>query len=130
MSIDGPDEHQDRQEVDEHQRARGFGGSAMSINRWADEHRRAGGHISIGALLGNYAQALGINRVGNMLLGSAQQLNKTCQPLRPSLQRKQGHKMQGDNSDKDLRLSEAAPPRRFSHLRLLPPCCLQLASAF
>ena len=72
MSISGPDEH--RRRSNEHQRARGFGGSAMSINRRADEHQRAGGHMSIGALLGNYVQALGISGAGNMLLGSAQQL--------------------------------------------------------
>ena len=62
--------------------------------------------------------------------GSAQQLVILVTPAAAQPSRKQGYKMQGDNSDKDLRLSEAAPPRRYSHLRLLPPCCLQLASAF
>ncbi len=73
MSISGPDEHQEHQEV-----------GRMSISG-PDEHRRRSGgrmsgHMSIGALLGNYAQALGISGARNMLLVSAQQLNKTCQP--------------------------------------------------
>ena len=70
----------------------------MSTNRRAE----AGRQMSIGALLGNYAQALGISGAGSMLLGSAQQLKKSCQPCHPRCGPGWKESKVTDNSDKIL----------------------------